>query len=165
MINYLELTYEYYPTVLCHSEGAPDDYYAIVWESTAIDKVELDLKYFEIYRDNKISELSSKAELEITSGFISDALGYQRIYDSELEDQINLIGSTASNSTMYYACRDPITLQKSYETHTHEQLLQVLNDGKLVKLNILQKFFIKKSYILSLTNKEDVDAVTWDSDP
>ena len=56
---------------------------------------------------------------------------------------------------------DPLLGLKSYVSHTSTQLLQVLNDGKDVKLTILQKFAVKKSQILAATDFASVDAITW----
>lgn len=52
-------------------------------------------------------------------------------------------------------------MAKAYEVHTNAQLQQVLNDGAVVKLTILQKFNTKKEQILYAADIAAVDAITW----
>lgn len=119
----------------------------------------------------KITELSLAAGHNITSGVVSSALGYARKYDSELEDQANLLGCilattpTSENPTggsMYYASRDPETGVKSYIAHTYAQLRQVLDDGASFKLTILQTFNGLKEAVLEMTKVSDIEAVVWE---
>lgn len=50
---------------------------------------------------------------------------------------------------------------KVFKQHTHQQLLQVLNDGKNIKLQILQEFLKIKNLILSATSEEDINSINW----
>ena len=277
MINYMKLLGDYYTGIEAYMSGDPSIYTNIIWKSSPISQAELDAVYLVDYKTNKIIAFSDNASSDITNGFISSALGFPCKYDSEPEDQLNLVGSVASNSTMYYACypstpatqiinfngnivgtnntgiannstqhlaqinvngtatyislagtdiqtfnnvitqlnadadfgalgtasivsgnivvssklygsaatiqvqdisffnamtgytnvsqstngSDATTVSKQYLIHTAPQLLQVLNDGKDVKLTVLQKFAVKKAQILAATTTASVDLITW----
>jgi len=53
------------------------------------------------------------------------------------------------------------TTPKEYKIHTNAELLTVINDGKDVKLTILQKFNVKKAQVLACVDEAAVDAITW----
>jgi hypothetical protein len=53
-------------------------------------------------------------------------------------------------------------LLKEYKLHTHANLLEVINDGKDVKLFILQKFAVKKAQIMAAANIAAIDAIVWE---
>jgi len=119
----------------------------------------------------KIAECSIAAGNNITSGVVSSALGYPRRYDAELEDQANLLGCILATSpstgnpdgtSIYYASRDPSTGEKAYLLHSYAQLRQVLDDGAIFKLTILQTFNVLKETILTMTSVAAVNAVVWE---
>lgn len=56
---------------------------------------------------------------------------------------------------------DPKDTPKEYKNHTHEQLLTVLNDGKTVKLTILQKYAVKKAQVMAAADEAGVNAIVW----
>jgi len=53
------------------------------------------------------------------------------------------------------------TSEKIYKLHTNTELLVVINDGKDVKLTVLQKFNVKKAQVLAAADEAAVDAITW----
>lgn len=177
-MDYVRCIGEYYPNIGCMCVGDPTVYENIIRTSgdplPTVD--ELDRKIVEIIKADKISELSNSCQEEIISGFVSNALGYDCVYDSTELDQLNLVGSFAStiktelnpNGTpTYYAVRkivDGVVKSKSYEVHNHVMLQKVIMDGVAFKLGLLQKFNMKRDYInhTALTAAE-IDAITWQS--
>lgn len=112
-----------------------------------------------------IENLASKARGLIEGGFQSDALGLHtslKWYDSEIEDQLNLIGNVEAGDDTIHACRDTQGgPNKAYHLHTNAQLRTVLRDGRDRKLAILQEFATKKAQCLAATIKGELDAITW----
>jgi len=80
------------------------------------------------------------------------------IIDANLFNQIT--GYVSVQSTVAGVDWTSVVM-KEYKTHTNAQLLQVLNDGKDVKLNILQKFNVKKAQVLAAVDTTAVDAIVW----
>lgn len=103
--DYIELIGEFYPTAKATVVGNSSDYNNINWETTAISKEELDLAYLTRIKTLKILDFSEKARQEVTMGFYSNALGSPYYYDSEPEDQLNLIGAVATAQNIPYSCR------------------------------------------------------------
>lgn len=109
----------------------------------------------------KISEINSKAKQEIISGFISDALGTQHLYQSKEVDQLNLIGLVSAGQDDYFKCSADGGSTWKYKLHTIDQLKQVLADGKKKKLEILMKASQLKEQVKNATTKEEVEAIIW----
>lgn len=121
-------------------------------------------------KQRKIDELSKLCGLAIVGGFQSDALGTTHVYDSELEDQLNLVGSVTATAptdsnpngiSQYYACRELRTGVKTYKLHTHQQLKRIAEDGAQVKLYWLQQFAMKKYEVQLQTTSSGVRAISW----
>lgn len=278
MVNYIEILGEFYPSTQAYCAGDPSVYNDITWVDSAINQAELDGIHLAKVKTDKILEFAEYARQDIVIGFTSSALGYPHEYDSEAEDQLNLIGAVATTVDMPYSCRpysngyqivnmggvavgtnatgfannttaynaevvidgtsaylsiqgqdaqtvdqlitqmntdtdfsnlaiaslsggnikiesklygatssinildsnlfnqltgyvglnsavaglNPSELTKVYKVHTHVELLQVLNDGKDVKLTVLQKFNVKKSQILAAASEAAVNAIIWE---
>lgn len=176
-MNYLECLSKYFPTleVLCF--GDVNNYYDLIVQNgvNLPPKSELDSLIFNFIKEQKILELSNKCELVVTQGFTSSALGYDHVYDSEVVDQVNIIGSvTATSPTPDYPQGMPIPYAvrpiengvvqpKIYKVHTHIQLRQALADGAIFKLGCLQHFNQLRDFIYTLTTKEEVEAVNWET--
>lgn len=161
MKDYIHLIATYYPGTQCSTSGTRDNYSAIQWVSVPISQVDLDAAYLAEVKTDKILELSVAAESEIINGFASTALGTEYWYDSEPEDQLNLVGSVASGDDMYYACRVGQGGTKQYLLHTHLQLQAVLQSGRDIKLAVLQKFTTKRDAVLACSTEAQVSAITW----
>ncbi len=109
-------------------------------------------------RDEKLLKINEAAELAIVSGFSSSALGASHIYQSDRDDQLNLIGMVADGIDGLFKCEDGDKV-KEYRLHTVAQLKQVLSDGKVVKLDHLQRAAVLKAQILSAYEAGDRDAL------
>lgn len=116
---------------------------------------------------SRIAKLSNAAGALIVGGFQSDAGGLhtgQKWYDSQQEDQLNLVGSAGSvdaGESTIYAYRDTQGGTKTYAPHTRAQMKQLLIDGRDRKLAILQEFNTKKIAVLATTTMAELDAITW----
>lgn len=112
-----------------------------------------------------IEGLADTARELIENGFQSDALNLHtslKWYDSEIEDQLNLIGNVEAGDDTVHACRDTQGgPNKVYSLHTNAQLRAVLKDGRDRKLAILQEFAIRKAQCLAATTKAELDSITW----
>lgn len=106
MVNYVALIGEFYSDVEVSCVGDGTDYSSLVWKSTVVSQAELDSVHLTAYKDAKIAEFSANTQAEIIDGFDSNALTTPHVYDSEFEDQVNLIGAVATQSDMYYSCRE-----------------------------------------------------------
>ena len=163
-INYIDVIGENFTTMPCYARG--EKYSDIMWNgATPISQDALDALILAAVKRERILDLSDSAHGEIISGFLSNALGSGYYYDSDQEDQLNLIGAVASGASIPFSCRQALGGAKQYMIHTAAQLLQVLNDGKNVKLAVLQKFSIKKDIILAASDIIAVEAITWESIP
>ena len=163
MPNYLQLIADHYPGCGAATDHDPSAYEEIYWvDGDALpSQADLDAKDLLDYKTAKIEELSAACAVEIINGFESDALGTTHWYDSQPEDQMNLVGSVAAGDTMQYACRETQGGAKVYKSHTHAQLQGVLQDGRDIKLAKLQAFNTKRATVLACTTEACVDAVTW----
>jgi hypothetical protein len=167
-----------FPNVFVICFGNPEVYEDIVWEQgdPLPSKAVLDAQILTNLKTKKIIELSKACESSIIGGFRSSALGIEAIYDSELVDQLNLIGAASAVSPMEgfpdgssgpYAIRpviNDVIQHKRYEMHTYTQLRNVLLDGYYYKLSCLQKFNDKRDYVNDVaTTFEEVNQITWQS--
>lgn len=117
----------------------------------------------------KIAALSTACEAAIVSGFTSTALGTSHTYQSDRDDQLNLIGAVSAAADIPFKCADE-TGAWDYRLHTAAQIRQVLSDGAAVKLSHLQTFGTKKAQVdaivadATLTDDEKrtaINAVVW----
>lgn len=107
------------------------------------------------YANNKkIEEINYCAEAAIISGFESSALGDKHTYKSDRDDQLNLIGMVTSGNSDFFKCIDEHGVSE-YRWHTSEQLIQVLNDGKDVKMDILKRAAELKAVLYLLETAEE----------
>lgn len=97
----------------------------------------------------RVADLSRACESAIISGFVSAALGSNHAYQSDRDDQLNLIGAAQSGADMSFKCADGAGVW-AYRLHTSPQLQQVLADGAAVKLGHLQAFAEKKGMVESI---------------
>lgn len=176
MLTLLDTLNELYPHLIYTSSlGDPNDYsgITIISGGELPAQTQLESDRVALCKDAKIRELSETYREQIMSGFTSDALGATHRYDSELEDQINILGSVVATlvmslPSMVYGCLDITKTVKEYKDHTAAQLVQVYATGVQVKLDFLQRFHLKRLHILGLPNDYTtlplLDSITWDSD-
>jgi len=115
-------------------------------------------------QSSKISEINTLCGKAIISGFTSSALGSAHTYQSEQTDQLNLVGAVTAGTDDYFKCgvtdaNGNITW--NYELHTIAQLHQVLADGKVYKLALLEKANTLKVQVANATNIADIEAIVW----
>jgi hypothetical protein len=128
-----------------------------VTERTSEEKINLD----EV-KQNKINELNQKCNEIITNGFYSNADGTNKLYDFELENQINLLSlkqqAVNGNVISYYAkC-------ESCHSYTSEQFLQLAMDAENFKFNTIEKYKLLKTYVESLNSINEINSITWDTE-
>lgn len=133
-----------------------------------ITKAEQEAKYLneqlKVQKEAKIVELDNLCEKQIIGGFVSNALGTPHWYKSELTDQLNLIGAVATNADTHFKAGVEDSngvITWSWELHTAGKLKTVLDDGAMVKLQLLQKLTLLKAQIAGATTSAEVDAIVW----
>ncbi|WP_016761230.1 DUF4376 domain-containing protein [Leptospira weilii] len=109
-------------------------------------------------KDSICSLVNSICESKIVSGFTSSALGSPYFYDSDRDDQLNLVGLVSLNSSVPYKCTDSNSV-KEYVNHSAQQIKQVLSDGAIRKTFLLQKVSDLKSAIQSALTIEEIDQI------
>ncbi|WP_061244850.1 hypothetical protein [Leptospira noguchii] len=116
-------------------------------------------------RDSLIKLVNSICESKIISGFVSSALGTPHFYNSDRDDQLNLVGLVSLNIPVLYKCTDEDGV-KEYRNHSANQIKQVLGDGAIRKTLLLQKAASLKSVIQSIETVDELDNVNitsvWD---
>lgn len=160
-MNYLNAISEYFPGVEAYTTGSPDVYEDLVFTTGSVTLQEVVDAHLAAVKTDRIIALSQDAEAEIISGFESTALGESYLYDSDLEDQVNLIGAASLGKNTYYACRNVSSGVKSYIMHTNLQMKQVLEDGANVKLAALTKFNGLRDQVYAATTVAEVNAIVW----
>ena len=126
----------------------------VKWNGTTWDTILQDL---DIAKYDKIIEVSKVCEALIVAGFTSDALGSDHFYQSDRDDQSNLVGLVTLGSDELFKCNDGTSW--IYAAHTAAQLREVLEAGKNVKLPLLKNFNDKKELILACSTQEEIDSI------
>lgn len=108
----------------------------------------------------KTAEINAACTAAIVGGFSSSALGASHTYDSELEDQLNLIGAVGLGIDLPYRCADANGV-KEFRLHTAAQLKQVAADGAMVKLAALENAATLKAQVQAAADAASVAAVVW----
>lgn len=112
-------------------------------------------------RNRKIEDINQAAGDELIGGFWSNGSGQNCFYDTDIEDQLNMIGAVLANEDTYYRCFVEGIEEKQWVPHTAAQLRQVFDDGKLWKTQILQKASQLKSLAKSATTFAELDSIQW----
>lgn len=129
-------------------------------ETGYVAKHPFPLPSLESIKATKSSEINAACASAIVGGFASSALGAPHIYDSALEDQLNLIGAVSLGADLPYRCADAAGI-KAFRLHTAAQLKQVAADGALVKLAALEKAAMLKAQVQAAADAATVEAVAW----
>ena len=109
----------------------------------------------------KCAELNAKCD-SFLNEFKSEALGEAYVYDSKLEDQLNLLGLVSANIDGYFRCRKENESVKNNVEHSKAQLKQVYNDGLRHKSAMIYKCGELKAKLMQAKNVEAVEAVVWE---
>ncbi|EMM99098.1 hypothetical protein LEP1GSC021_1650 [Leptospira noguchii str. 1993005606] len=116
-------------------------------------------------RDSLIKLVNSICESKIISGFVSSALGTPHFYNSDRDDQLNLVGLVSLNTSVLHKCTDEDGT-KEERKHTFDQIKQVLGDGVTRKTFLLQRCASLKAIIQSIETVNELDNVNitsgWD---
>lgn len=143
-------------------------------KDTEIDKfedlfVEIPINLDDV-KAGKIQELSNACNSEILKGFYSDADGTNKLYDFDLENQVNLsayksnillakLSGTPIENISYYAKGE------SCHDYTADQFLKLVNDAETFKAECIAKYKDKlKPAVMACTTVDEVNAVKWDSE-
>ncbi|UOG42544.1 hypothetical protein [Leptospira noguchii] len=116
-------------------------------------------------KDSLIRLVNSICEQKITAGFVSSALGALHLYNSDRDDQLNLVGLVSLNTSVLHKCTDEDGI-KEERKHTFDQIKQVLGDGVARKTFLLQRCASLKAIIQSIETVNELDNVNitsgWD---
>lgn len=120
---------------------------------------------------SKISLINTSCETAIISGFKSSSLQAEYLYQSDRDDQLNLMGLAANGIDNFLKCGlATIVLENSiekevitwdYKLHTIAQLKQVLGDGAKYKLDLLTKANTLKIQVQNATTVNELDGINW----
>ncbi|MDI7165963.1 hypothetical protein [Leptospira santarosai] len=132
-----------------HGNCLPNQVYTPDGWVVDIEKLRVELK----------SRVSSICSAKIISGFESDALGSAHYYDSNVDDQLNLIGLVSLNASVQQKCADIQNGVKTYREHTAEQIRQVLADGAILKSIYLQRSAALKKEIGNAKSLSELEQI------
>lgn len=113
--------------------------------------------------ESKKEQLNSECEAMIVSGFTSNALGTAHRYQSDITDQMNLIGAEATGKDMDFksGTENPDgSITWEWKPHTAVQLKQVLDDGSDYKHQLLYNLAVKKYMLDSATSLEQINSIS-----
>jgi len=111
-------------------------------------------------KTNKKNELKLACNVDIETGFDSDALGVTYTYESTLKDQLNIAGAFISGSTLDFTVIDGAN-NKLRVSHTTAQMTQVFNDGVSVMQTKKNALYILLGNVDSAADEAAVAAVVW----
>lgn len=109
----------------------------------------------------KIKELNALCDSHLTS-FESSALGEIHIYDSKLEDQLNLLGLVSAGADSFFRCVKKGESLKQNLPHTKAQLAQVYKDGLSYKSEQIYKCGLLKARVMAAATLDEVASVAWE---
>lgn len=121
-----------------------------------------DTAYFADLLEKKTNSLNAACAQEITSGFVSNALGTAHRYSSDLDDQMNISGNVLAatlGDATYHACYDADNL-RDFRAHNPDQMIQVGRDLSAHKLTCLQQATALKSQAQAAAQAQDEVALT-----
>lgn len=140
-------------------------FYGIADSKIDKDAVESNISYDSLQEKIVEAQNAKKAELnlicdKLISQFKSSATGEERIYDANIEDQLNIMAIVAANVDSFFRCsKDGIT--KENIKHTAEQMKQVFADGLKYKSVIIGICGILKAYVESQYDCDKIKTIQW----
>lgn len=126
-----------------------------------IEAYQTDEEKLSLEKEHKIQEINELCKVSIEAGFISSALGTEYLYQSELTDQMNLMGAVSTGTTQKVKCSHNEGKAWQWLAHTQEQLNQVLYDAQAYKGLLFEKATTLKEQIKVCTTVEDVQHIRW----
>lgn len=125
-------------------------------------QAQLDAAALPAAKQRKIVQLKEQCTQAIQTGFVSNSLGENYVYDSALpQDQINLIGAVLSGVAIEFTCASEATKNKAQRPHTAKQVKKVFDDG-MQHIQINQKrFYTLKDQVEQCMSEAAVDAISW----
>jgi len=123
-----------------------------------------DFRTLKELKASKLSSINTSCEAVIVSGFTSSALGSEHIYQSDRDDQINLMGLVTTGKDDLLKCGvddGDGNITWEWKQHTVTQLKAVFDDGAAFKMLQLIKANTLKVQISSATTVEEVNEIVW----
>lgn len=111
-------------------------------------------------KKTKCEELNSICDSHLLS-FESAALGDTHIYDSELEDQLNLLGLVSAGVDSFFRCLKKGESVKENKPHSKAQLAQVYKDGLTYKSEQIYKCGLLKAQVMACESEGEVEKIVW----
>lgn len=113
-----------------------------------------------------IADINSACKAAIEGGFVSNALGQDYTYDSEAEDQLNIMANviTAAKAGSVMHKRKDVQGVGEYVSHTQVQMDQVGDDMYAHKMTQLVKAKTLKDAAAAAAAADDLaalQAITW----
>lgn len=137
--------------------------YYLVQSNALVQKSNVSSLQLTDAQNARISELNSKCNMTILSGFSSSALGVSHNYDFNEEAQRNLSGrlSLINADPNYPASFSWKTTDSGIMTHTKEQFIQLCVDADTFKNNQVSKYWNLKAQVNLTTTVTNVTAIVW----
>lgn len=115
-----------------------------------------------ILKRRKETQILNSYQNEVDNRFSSNAINTIKWYDSKEIDRNSLIGVVATNQDSYYKCFSTQTeIDGQWVLHTIEQLKNVLNDGRLLMIQLIQKRDSLISQIKNAETEEQIISINW----
>lgn len=127
-------------------------------EIAEVSKEYLESKILEA-KQLKIAELNATCDKLLLS-FKSSATGAERIYDSEVEDQLNILALVAAGVDSYFRCALPDGPKENVK-HTAAQMKQVFADGLKHKSVIIGICGILKAFVETQSDIDKIRTINW----
>lgn len=110
-------------------------------------------------KTQKIAELNKTCDALIKQ-FKSSATGEERIYDADIEDQLNITAIVMVGVDSYFRCsKDGIN--KENVSHSAEQMKQVFADGLKFKSQVIGICGVLKAFVDSQTSVDTIKSINW----
>lgn len=113
-------------------------------------------------RSIKVNEINEICEKTIISNFTSLALGTNHSYQSDRDDQTNLMGLVIDNKDDLLKCTNLADTTTEWVIHTAAELRKVFEDGKRHKKDNLIKAQSLKNFVTMATTVEAIEQVIWE---
>lgn len=131
-----------------------------------------DFRTLDELKTSKLSSINTLCEAAIVGGFTSSALGSEHVYQSDRDDQINLMGLVTAGADDLLKCgvvttvieedgTEIETITWEWKQHTAAQLKAVFDDGALFKKQQLIKANTLKAQVAAATTAEELDGIVW----